>query len=297
MYDVIIVGGGPAGLSAALVLGRCRRRVLLCDDGHYRNDAALGLHGFLTRDGIHPAELRRIGREQLERYEIEYRAIEVLDASCRDRCFEVALAGGERLCCRRLLLATGVVDRLPEIDGMREFYGCGVFHCPYCDGWEVRDRPLAAYGHGRTGAGLAISLQAWSDDVVLCTDGPPGLTPEEAAALARRRIPVRSQKIARLEGDGDRLGEIVFRDGSRLARCALFLSTGQDQRSSLAARLGCKFTNKGTVQTGKLEGTSVPGLFVAGDASKDVQLAIVAAAEGAKAAIAIDKSLQEEGGM
>jgi thioredoxin reductase len=153
-YDVIIVGGGPAGLSAALVLGRSRRRVLVCDNGRPRNAASHGLHGYLTRDGILPGELLRIGGEQLEPYGVEFRQIEAADAERDVGGFSVLLAGGECVRSRLLLVATGVVDRLPEIDGVRELYGRSVFHCPYCDGWEMRDEPLAVYGRGRQGAGL-----------------------------------------------------------------------------------------------------------------------------------------------
>jgi len=292
MYDVIIVGGGPAGLNAALVLGRCRRRVLICDDGQYRNDVSRGLHGFLSRDGIHPAELRRIGREQLERYDVEYRQASVHDARPVDAGFEVTLNDGARLQCRKLLLATGVRDKLPDVPGASQFYGSGIYHCPYCDGWEMRDQPLAVYGSGKNGAGLARSLQSWSADIVLCTDGPARLDAEERAALDRRSIAVQEQKISAFEG-AEHLEAIVFEDGTRLSRRAVFLSTGQSQRCDLAGRLGCRFTRKGAVHTGKLETTNVAGVYVAGDASKDVQLAIVAAAEGAKAAIAIHTSLQE----
>jgi thioredoxin reductase len=293
MYDVVIVGGGPAGLSAATILGRARRSVLVCDDGRYRNDASGALHGFLSRDGIHPAELRRIAREQLERYEVEVRAVRVTAARACGRGFEITLEDGAMLGCRKLLLATGVEDRVPPVDGMQRFFGSGVFHCPYCDGWEVRDRPLAAYGAGRNGAELAAALKAWSADVVLCTDGPAGLRAEESGRLERFGIRVYQQKIARVEGAAE-LEQIVFRDGTALPRHAIFLSTGQNQRCDLAASLGCNFTRNGAVRTGKLEGTNIPGLFVAGDASRDVQLAVVAAAEGAKAAIAIHTAIQQE---
>jgi thioredoxin reductase len=295
MYDVIIVGGGPAGLSAATILGRCRRRVLLCDDGRYRNDASRALHGYLTRDGIHPAELRRIGREQLSRYEVEIRNIRVTRAEVQEGRFELTLEDESRLLCRRLLLATGVVDQVPKVEGMDRFFGNGVYHCPYCDGWEARDRVLAAYGTGKRGAGLAVSLKTWSPDVILLTDGPPRLTSEEAGRLARHGISVRSDKITRLEGS-ENLEQVIFRDGSSLSIRAIFLSAEQNQRCDLASGLGCVFNRRGTVRTGDLEKTNIPGLYVAGDASRDVQLAVVAAAEGAKAGIAINTSLQQEDG-
>lgn len=267
--------------------------MLLCDDGRYRNDVSGALHGFLSRDGMHPAELRRIGREQLERYEVEVRPVRVTAARPVERGFELTLADGALLGCRKLLLATGVEDKLPPVEGMQRFFGSGVYHCPFCDGWEVRDRPLAAYGPGKNGASLALALKGWSADVVLCTDGPAGLKPEESARLERFGVQVYQQKIARVEG-AEELEQIVFRDGVTLPRHAIFLSTGQAQRCDLAASLGCAFTRKGAVRTGKLEGTNIPGLFVAGDASRDVQLAVVAAAEGAKAAIAIHTALQQE---
>src|SRR5687768_7612451 len=146
-YDVLIVGGGPAGLSAALVLGRCRRRVLVCDAGRPRNAASHGLHGFLTRDGIKPSEFLEIARQQLRPYDtVELKQTEVTSARRLANGFELTLANGESVSARKLLLATGVVDELPALDGLPDFYGRSVFHCPYCDGWEVRDQPLAIYG-------------------------------------------------------------------------------------------------------------------------------------------------------
>ena len=151
--DVCIVGGGPAGLSAALVLGRCRRTVLVCDTGRPRNAASHAMHGYLSRDGVPPLEFLAMGRKELERYDtVSLRRVEVVEASCApDKRFDVTLATGENIRSRKLLIATGVVDNLPTIEGFRELYGRSLFHCPYCDGWEVRDQPLAIYG--RFGAG------------------------------------------------------------------------------------------------------------------------------------------------
>ena len=293
--DALIVGAGPAGLSAALILGRCRRRVLVCDAGHPRNAVSHALHGFLTRDGIEPMELRRIGREQLRLYPtVEVRDIEVVDAKCEKQGFAVTLSDGKALSCRKLLLATGVSDLLPKIDGFHSFYGRSVFHCPYCDGWEVRDQPIAIYGRGDHGKGLALELTAWSSDLVLCTNGASELDEHDVDRLARDGIGLREESIARLEGRDGILERIVFTTGDVLERRAMFFSTGKHQGSDLAARLGCAFTEKGAVQTGDYEITNVSSLYVAGDASRFVQLAIVAAGEGAEAGFAMNTAMLKE---
>jgi thioredoxin reductase len=296
IYDVVIVGAGPAGLSAALILGRCRRSVLVCDAGHPRNAASQAMHGYLSRDGIPPLEFLSIARTELARYStVAVRSVEVTDASCAaDTRFDVTLATGERVRARKLLIATGVVDNLPPIDGFRELYGKSVFHCPYCDGWEVRDTPLAVYGRGARGRGLSLELTVWSRDLVLCTDGPAELDDDDRAKLERNGIAIREDRVARIEGRDGVLEHVVFEDGTRLARRALFFTTGQWQQSDLSLRLGCEVNEKGTVRTGKYETTHLPGLYVAGDASRDVQWVIVAAAEGAEAAFAINADLIEE---
>jgi thioredoxin reductase len=291
LWDVIIVGAGPAGLSAALILGRCRRRVLLVDADRPRNRASRALHGFLSRDGIKPRELRRIARDQLAPYtsvRVEHREA---TRACRvRRGFQVTFRDGTRHQCRKLLLATGVVDDLPKLEGIEPLYGRSVFHCPYCDGWESRDQPIAVYGRGPNAAGLALELEVWSDDLMVCTDGVR-LSAKEARRLEQRGIELREARIERLEGHAGQLQRIVFADGDAVNRRVMFFSSGQHHASDLAEQLGCTFTRKGAVKTGEYEVTDIPGLFVAGDASRLVQLAIVAAAEGAQAAFAINTQL------
>lgn len=294
-YDCIVVGAGPAGLSGALMLGRCRRSVLVCDAGEPRNGQSDGLHGYLTRDGMHPGEFLRQARQDLERYStVEFHRGEVIEARRTSGGFSVVCAGGLRLSARKLLLATGVVDEVPNIEGIHELYGKSVHHCPYCDAWGWRDQPLAVYGRAENGTALALALTVWSNDLVLCTDGPSGLSEDEEEQLSQAGIEVREDAVVRLEGEDGFLDRVVFADGDPLPRRALFFCSGQHQRSQLAEQLGARFNAKGTVDTGKCEATNVPGLYVAGDASKDVQFVIVAAAEGSEAGMAINDILLQE---
>jgi thioredoxin reductase len=294
-YDCIIVGAGAAGLSAALILGRCRRRVLVCDVGEPRNARANAMHGYLSRDGVPPLEFLRIARREVEEYpSIEFLAAEVTDARRAGDGFTVVLADRTELRASTLLLATGVVDDLPDIDGLRSLYGTSVHHCPYCDGWEWRDQPIAIYGRGEEASGLALGLTVWSDDLVLCTDGPDGLTSKQREQLDQAGIQIREEEVVRLEGQRGWLSRIIFAEGTPLPRRALFLASGQHQRSDLALRLGCTFNQKGAVDTGDCEATNVPGLYVAGDASKEAQFVVVAAAEGSEAGMAINKALLKD---
>ncbi|HJT59451.1 MAG TPA: NAD(P)/FAD-dependent oxidoreductase [Ktedonobacteraceae bacterium] len=295
MFDTVIVGAGPAGLSAALILGRCRRHVLICDTGKHRNARAEVLHGYLTRDGIAPTEFLRLGYEQLRPYDtLEFRHIEVVDAARDGNSFSITLADDTRVTSRTLLLTAGIVDELPNIEGIEALYGKSVHHCPYCDGWEVRDAPLAVYGNAESGLQLALELTRWSNDLVLCTDGPAELAEKDLKRLSRVHIGLREEHIARLEGSDGRLERIVFTNGDALPRKAIFIRTQEHQHSNLAQKLGVTLTSRGTARTGEYEETNIPGLFVAGDASRRVQLLIVAAAEGAEAAFAINTALLKE---
>jgi thioredoxin reductase len=295
MLDVVVVGAGPAGLSAALILGRCRRKVLVCDNGKPRNWVSGRVSGFLTRDGLPPAELRRVGREQLALYDsVEIRDITVLDAQCRDDGFEVELEDGTRLGTRKLLLATGVIDELPPIEGAEAFYGRGLHHCPYCDGWELRDQPLAVYGGGEPAMSMALELTMWSRELVVCANGAAEFSDQDRRKLTRAGIGIREERISRLEGDSGELERIRFDSGEVLPVRALFFPSRGRQGCDLAERLGCNMTEKGMVETGKFETTAVRGVYVAGDASRNAQLVVIAAAEGATAAFAINTELVKE---
>jgi thioredoxin reductase len=244
-------------------------------------------------------ELLDCAREQIRPYKtITMRQTEVVDAEQTEEGFAVLLADGSSQFAPKLLLATGVVDELPPITGIDRFYGRSVHHCPYCDGWEWRDQPLAVYGRSDKGSGLCLMLTLWSKDLVLCSDGPSELSAAEQERLTQHGIAVREERIARLEGAEDGLLErIVFTTGEALPRRAMFFNTGQYQHSPLLAKLGCIFTEKGRADTSRFEETNIPGLYVVGDASGDVQLLVVAAAEGARAAFAINKAMLREAGL
>lgn len=293
--DVIIVGAGPAGLSAALVLARACRSVLVFDHGHPRNGSAVAMHGYLTRDGASPHDFRALAREELARYpSVKIVDLEVTEAACTDNAFRVTTIDNQHYSAKKLLLATGVVDHVPEIPGLREMYGRSVFHCPYCDGYEVRGKRLVVYGREDRAYGLALELIGWSKDIVIVSDGTCGIEAKDRARLEKHRIAVREEKVSRVEGSEGQLQRIVFDSGDPLECDAMFFTTGQTQRSQLADMLGCEFNEKGTVRTGPYETTHLRGLYVAGDASRAVQWVIVAAAEGAEAAYSINQDLIKE---
>jgi thioredoxin reductase len=296
LWDVIIAGGGPAGLSAALVLGRCRRSVLICDTNTPRSWASKEMHGFLTRDAIHPDRFREMGREDLARYpSVQFVESQITDASRRsDGTFAIVIGHDRIERCRKFLIATGLLDELPRIEGIVELFGRSVFQCPYCDGWEMRNEDIAVYGKRQRGMEMARAMTAWTDDIALLTDGPSGLSAKDKDHLKRNGVTLYEERVSRLDGTDGHLHRIIFQSGTSIERTAMFFDTPTHPQSHLAEKLGCHLTRTGGVKCGKYEATSVPGVFVAGNLIKDVQLVIVAAAEGTRAAFGINRSLTRE---
>lgn len=293
-YDVVVVGGGPAGLSAATLLARSRRKVLVIDAGNPRNASSHGLHNYLTREGILPPQFLAICREQVKQYKVEIVEGTVMQVLREGNGFIACTLTGERIACRRILLATGVVDHVPEIPGFKEAYGKSVHHCPYCDGWEHSDEPIAVYGNGTKSANMALSMLTWSKDVVLCTDGPARISEEDKKRLVLHSIRVYEQKLKQVEQCDGKVSALVFSDGSTIRRTAVFFNTGCSQRSSLPEDLGCNLNDKGAVEVNSEQCSSEPGIYVVGDASFDAQFVVIAAAEGAKAGMSINQELQKE---
>ena len=287
--DAIVVGGGPAGLSAALVLGRARRRVLVLDTGRPANVKSSAIGGLLGQSGVAPVELRSAGREQLgDLPSVEVRDAAVVDAGGRSEQLSVRLSDGSALRTRALLLAHGLSYEPPALPGIEPLWGRSVFHCPFCDGWEVRDRALAVHGNGPDIVRTALVVSGWSSDVILVTDGPAQLGDGGHAMLAAAGVRVREEPIRRLAGDGGRLDRIEFVSGPAEKRDALFVRTRREQPNGLPAALGCELSPGGTIVTDGEGRTTVAGVYAAGDAATD-RLRSVAAAigTGSRAALAV----------
>jgi thioredoxin reductase len=292
VLDAVVVGGGPAGLSAALVLGRARRNVLVLDTGRPANAVSPGVGGLLGHAGIAPAELRRAGREQLaEHSNVEVRTTAVVGAERRGAALAVELEEGSTLRTRALILAHGLRYDPPPLPGIAALWGRSVFHCAFCDGWEVRDRPLAVHGNGEAAARSALVTAGWSDDVVLCTDGPANLNGQRAA-LRRAGVRIREEAITALAGETGRLERIEFAAGPPEHRDALFVRTRREQPNDLAEALGCKLTAGGTIATDGDGRTGVPGVFAAGDAATEHSRSVAnAMGTGSRVAYAVSLDL------
>ncbi|ORB66233.1 NAD(P)/FAD-dependent oxidoreductase [Mycolicibacterium tusciae] len=304
IWDCIIVGGGAAGLSAGLVLGRARRRTLLVDAGAQSNLPAHGIGGLLGHDGRSPAELYEIGRSELSVYpSVEVRSGEVVTGERSEGDFVLQLADGTRERTRRVLLATGMEYRPPELPGLAQLWGGSAFHCPFCHGWEMRDQPLAVLARGPRAVHSALLLRGWSDDIVVLTDGPDGLEDDDRVRLAHANITIDERRVAELDSENGELSAVVFTDGTRLARKGLLVATTLHQRSNLAEALGAEPADPTPVAQNPIavDGfyrTTAPGVFAAGDLSVQMPQVAAAIASGSHAAAAVVQSLMaDESGL
>jgi thioredoxin reductase len=299
-WDCIVIGGGATGLSAALVLGRARRRTLVIDAGEQSNRVAHGIGGLLGQDGRPPDEFYAAGREELAAYPaVELRPGEVVGAERNGDGIVLELADGERERARRVLLATGMDYRRPELPGIEERWGGSVFHCPFCHGWEVRERALGVLDRGETGVQRALLLRAWSDDVTLYSNGPAELDTDEAGLLRGAGVDVDERPVAGLRGPGEELSAIVFADGSERDCGGLLVPVTLHQRTPLAEQLGATLASRSPLVADAVEvdegfHSSVAGLSAAGDASGQMQSVANAIAAGSRAAAMIVHGLMAD---
>ncbi|HEY0169349.1 MAG TPA: NAD(P)/FAD-dependent oxidoreductase [Jatrophihabitans sp.] len=293
-YDVVIIGGGAAGLSAALVLARARREVLVVDAGAPRNAPAAHMHGFLSRDGMPPGQFLAAGRKEVRGYGGVIRDGSVTQVLRRDRSgFQVLLSDGQRVSARRLLVATGLRDGLPDLPGLRERWARDVLHCPYCHGHEVREQRLGVLGGALGAVHYAQIVRQWSHDVVFFA--PSGtLTDDQRSQLTARAIGIVEGTVTRVLAAEDRLRGVEMEDGRSIHRDALFVPPRFAANDDVLVSLGCALDSDGWVVAGPQGQTSVCGVWVAGNVANPRAQVITAAGEGSAAAIAINADLVEE---
>lgn len=294
-WDAIIVGGGPAGCNAAMVLARCHRKVLLVDEGHQRNILSHGMHNYLTRDGMLPPDFLDITHQELDKYGVvRLKARADCARILPHKQFEVDVAGHGTHTSRRLLLATGVTDNVPDVPGMKELWGCAVVHCPFCDGWEVSGRRIGLYAQKHNGFGMALALLPFTKDLTLYTDGSHYLRRAQREELMHHGIRIVTRRLTHLVADGEKLTGVALNTGEVVPCDTMFVHHGHKVNNELALALGVKCTAKGAALVNRHQQCNIFGLYVAGDAALDAHFVSIAAAQGARAGIAIHESLLKE---
>lgn len=293
--DVVVIGGGPAGLAAATMAARCRRAVVVFDAGAGRNAASLASHGVLALDGVSPAAIRERSRAQAGRYGVSFRRSSVDSVSGEldgAHPFRVTPSDGSPVLARRIILATGRRDRIPTVEGFDRFYGRGAHRCCYCDAYEYRDRPIVVHAPGVAGVQYALLMRSWSRSVTLC----PGIrepTPERVAQLRRNGVALAAGRVDALEGRS-RLTAVRLADGRRVPCAGFFFDLGLEPADPMALSLGCRSDRTGALVVDRDGQTTVPGVYAAGDVSGDLLLVGQAAAAGTRAAIAAHEAMALE---
>ncbi|MFD2630107.1 NAD(P)/FAD-dependent oxidoreductase [Oceanobacillus kapialis] len=297
MYDCIIIGGGPAGLNAALVLGRARRSVAIIDNNKPRNAVTHSSHGFITRDGVKPSEFRSIAAEELSHYpSINQFQAEVVSIEKTDAGFTIVDSSGQTYEAKKLVLATGVSEVFPEIEDFYSFYGKSLFVCPYCDGWEQRDQPLVIVSESPHVFHYTKTIYNWSKDLIVCTNGHALLSDEQKEKLESKDIKIIEQPVTSFLGTDGQLKKVRFADGTEINRSGGFVMPQKIiPNLQLVENLGCETEESGILKTDDFGRTSIKGLYASGDASyvNPSQL-IFAAADGSKIAAGINMDLIEE---
>lgn len=294
--DVAIIGGGPAGLSAALWLGRFLYKVIVIDAGDPRNWQTRGIHGFLGHKSIQPAELRQLARQQCQEYDIHFIDDHVEFARhCPDNnSFQLTSRAHPDISARRLLITTGVRDNWPHIPGLERCYGTSIHTCPFCDGYEARNSRIAVLGTGSRAASVATTLRSWTRTVTICTNGQPAEIPrDQLENLSRLDVTILTAPILFLQARFRDLHHIVFEHGKEIPCDHIFIALGQKAANNPGQTLGCECDDSGRILVDATFQTSVPGVFAAGDITPGLQLAVRAASQGLDAAVAIHRSLRQ----
>ncbi|WP_313637835.1 NAD(P)/FAD-dependent oxidoreductase [Paenibacillus sp.] len=295
IYDCAIIGGGPAGLNAALVLGRARKNVVVIDEGRARNRVTRETHGFLTRDRISPSDFRRIAKEQISAYpSVTFSEDTAISITGTDGDFKITTVQGQTYRSKKLLFAIGMKDPPMDIKGLSDVYGRSAFICPYCDGWELRDQPLVVIVKGADATHMAQVISGWTNNITICTNGPDDLTEAQREELQQHNIPVFDSPIQSIGSNEGMLQQVVLKDSTSINCTGIFFRPKLMIGSDLPQAIGCEITEAGTVIVDNLGKTNVPGVFSAGDAATHLHQAIIAASMGSLAGVGINNELNEE---
>lgn len=291
--DCIIIGGGPAGLSAALMLGRALREVIVFDHQQPRNAITRASYGFITHDGSDPREIRRLALRDISKYSnVRIKQETVMAIENHRNRLEVTTAQGEKWLARKIILATGLKETLPAIEGIEHYYGRSLFSCPYCDGWELREQPMIFISDSEYVFHMSRVIAHWSSNLAVCTNGNDLLTTEQKQALAAKGIAVYNKRIIRLHGKDGQMKAAELEDGTLFSCVGGFITPQWEQASTLAESLGCKLNAVGAIETDAMGRTSVEHIYAAGDnAIIEPALISIAVAEGSRAAIGVNTEL------
>jgi thioredoxin reductase len=296
-FEVIIIGGSYSGLAAGMALGRSLRRVLIIDSGKPCNQQTSHSHNFLTQDGTPPGKIAALARQQVEKYETVqfFKGLATQGRKTGDG-FEITVDSGETFYAKKLIFASGIKDLMPEIKGFSECWGISVLHCPYCHGYEVRNKKTGILGNGElTGFDFPRMISHWTKDLILYTNGASTLTPDQTATLQSRNINIVEKEIERLEHTNGHIHHIVFKDGSREAIDVMYGPRPFEQHCKIPEALGCELTEHRHLKTDGLQKTTVPGVFACGDNATGLRTVANAVSMGAAAGMMLNKDLIFEG--